>query len=48
MSTDTGDVYLNLQEDTVNRNECIYCSVSSYSIASRGCTDSREQDFAVN
>jgi hypothetical protein len=38
MSTDTDDVYLNLQ-DTVNRNECIYCSVSSYSIASRGCTD---------
>ena len=38
MSTDTDDVYLNLQ-DAVNRNECIYCSVSSYSIASRGCTD---------
>ena len=39
MSADTDDVYLNLQEDTVNRNECIYCSVSSYSIASHGNTD---------
>ena len=38
MSTDTDDVYLN-HLNTVNRNECIYCSVSSYSIASRGCTD---------
>jgi hypothetical protein len=37
MSTDTDDVYLN-HPNTVNRNECIYCSVSSYSIASRGCT----------
>ena len=38
MSIDTDDVYLNLL-DAVNRNECIYCSVSSYSTASRGCTD---------
>ena len=38
MSIDTDDVYLNLQ-DAVNRNECIYCSVSSYSTASCGCTD---------
>jgi hypothetical protein len=38
MSIDPDDVYLNLQ-DAVNRNECIYCSVSSYSVASRGCTD---------
>ena len=38
MSIDTEDVDLNLL-DTVNRNECIYCSVSSYSTASRGCTD---------
>jgi hypothetical protein len=38
MSIDTDDVYLNLQ-DAINRNECIYCSVSSYSTASCGCTD---------
>ena len=38
MSIDTDDVYLNLL-DAFNRNECIYCSVSSYSTASRGCTD---------
>ena len=31
-------MYLNLL-DAFNRNECIYCSVSSYSTASRGCTD---------
>jgi hypothetical protein len=33
MSIDTDDVDLNLL-DAVNRNECIYCSVSSYSTAS--------------
>ena len=38
MSIDTDDVYLNLL-DAVNRNERIYCSVSSYSTASHGCTD---------
>ena len=38
MRIDTDDVDLNLL-DTVNSNECIYCSVSSYSTASRGCTD---------
>ena len=38
MSIETDDVYLN-HLDTVNMNECIYCSVSPYSTASRGCTD---------
>ncbi len=39
MGSDLKNLHLRYQDDDIFQNECIYCSVSSYSISSRGCTN---------
>jgi hypothetical protein len=39
MGSDLNNLHLRYQDDDMFQNECIYCSVSSYSISSRGCTN---------
>jgi hypothetical protein len=48
MGSDLNSLHLRYQDDGMFRNKCIYCSVSSYSISSCGCTNLKVSQCDLN